>query len=194
MHPSDERDFEQLLLADESVRFIGGPRWNTQEPVTSRSLADIHNTYCIIWSTSEISQLNAEYIPTCNDWYCRSEHATIQFLRSEMDDTLLIEGRIAISTVPSIDFPELSVKNLEMRYGTLRKYLRKRYSNSIVQWRDPTRPYAPRGPNRSANPSKPDAQLWVGPHALRWLREGQGRRCKQMRQSNVEAVLVDGIG
>ena len=194
MHPSDERDFEQLLLADESVRFIAGPRWVKEEPITSRSLADIDNTYCIIWSTSDISRLDAEYIPTCDDWYCRSEHATIQFLRSEVDESLITEGRIAISTIPSLDFPESCVKNLETRYGILRKYLRKNYSNSIIQWRNPTLPYAPKGPNRSANPSKPDAQVWVGPHALRWLREGQDRRIKQFRQSIVEAILVDNIG
>ena len=48
MHPDDERDFEQLLLAEESLRFIEGPRWKTKTPPTSRSLVDIHDTYCII--------------------------------------------------------------------------------------------------------------------------------------------------
>lgn len=194
MHPSDESEFERLLLADESVRFIAGPRWIKEEPITSRSLADIDDTYCIIWATSDISRLDAEYIPTCDDWYCRSGHATIQFLRSEMDEFLITEGRIAVSTIPSHNFPDSSVKSLEMRYGMLRKYLRKNYSNSIIQWQNPMLPYAPKGPNRSANPSEPDTQVWVGPHALRWLREGKDRRIKQMRQSIVEAVLVDSIG
>ena len=52
----------------------------------------------------------------------------------------------------------------------------------------------PQAATQSANPSKPDPQVWVGPHALRWLREGSDRRIKQMRQSIVEAVLVDGMG
>lgn len=194
MHPDDEREFEQFLVGDESIRFIAGPRWKSEAPETSRSLAGIATYYCIIWSTSDIPRLKAEYIPTCDDWYCRSEYATIQFLRSEIDESVITEGRIAISTIPKPDFPVGSVKTVEKRYGTLRKYFRKNYSNSIIQWRNPTVPYAPAGPNRSANPSKPDSHVWVGPHALRWLRERPDRRIKQMRQSVVEAVLVESMG
>ena len=194
MHPADERDFESLLVSDDSIRFIAGPRWKTESPKTSRSLAEIDDDYCIIWSTSDIAKLKAEYIPSCKDWYCRSEYATIQFLRSEMDEAVITEGRIAVPTMASRDFPTSSVKRLEKRYRDLRKYFRKNYSNSIIQWRNPTIPYAPASPNRSANPSKPDPQVWVGPHALRWLRERPDRRIKQMRQSIVEAVLVEGMG
>jgi len=194
MHPADERDFEQFLVSDESIRFIAGPRWKTKTPKTSRSLADIDDYYCIIWSTSDIAKLKAEYIPSCDDWYCESEYATIQFLRSEMDGAVITEGRIAVSTISSRDFPASSVKRLEKRYGNLRKYLRKNYSNSIIQWRNPTFPYAPAGPNRSANPSKPDPLVWVGPYALRWLREQPDHRIKQFRQGNVEAVLVPDVG
>jgi len=191
MHPADEREFEHLFIRDESIHFIAGPRWKTETPVTTKSLADI-NHYCIIWSTSDIANLKAEYIPSCKDWYCRSEYATIQFLRSEMFQSVITEGRIAISTMESRDCPATSVKRLERRFADLRKYFRKNYSNSIIQWRNPTLPYASAGPNRSANPSKPDPQVWVGPHALNWLREQPDRRIKQERRSNVEAVLIDG--
>lgn len=194
MHPADERDFEQVLVSDGSVCFIAGPRWKTETPKTSRSLADIEDHYCLIWSTSDIAELKSEYIPACNDWYCRSEDATIQFLRSEMDQMVITEGRIAVATNPKHAFLASSVKRLEKRYSNLRKYLRKNYSNSILQWRNPVAPYAPAGPNRSANPSKPDPQVWVGPNALRWLRERPDRTIKPMRQSIVEAVLVDGVG
>src|SRR5262249_53699483 len=158
---------EQLLLSDESIRFIAGPRWKTETPQTSRALAGI-GYYCIIWSTSDMAKLKAEYIPTCDDWYCRSEYATIQFLRSQMNEAVLTEGRIAVATIASRDFPASSVNCVDKRYGNLRKHIRKTYMNSIIQWRNPTLPYAPAGPNRSANPSKPDPQVWVGPHALRW--------------------------
>ncbi len=191
MHPADEREFEKLLISDESIRFIAGPRWKSQTPKTSRSLADI-GYYCIIWSKSDIAKLKAEYIPTCDDWYCRSEFATIQFLRSEIDELVITEGRIAVSTVETGDFPALSVKSLEKRYGALRNYIKRTYVNSIIQWQNPTIPFAPAGPNRSANPSKPDPQVWVGPHALRWLREQPNRRIKQFRQGNVEAVQMAG--
>ena len=105
MHPDDEREFEQLLLADESIRFIEGPRWKTQTPLTSRSLAEIRDDYCIIWSPNDIAKLKAEYIPTCNDWYCRSEHATIRFWRSEIAGPVITEGRISVGTIPTRDFP-----------------------------------------------------------------------------------------
>ena len=194
MHPDDERDFEHLLVRDESIRFIAGPRWKTETPTSFRSLTDIAGNYCIIWSTSDIAELKSEYIPTCNDWYCRSEYATIQFLRSEIDEMVITEGRIAVASNPQDDFSASSAKSLEKRFSNLRKYLQKNYSNSIIQWRNPVAPYVPAGPNRSANPSKPDPQVWVGPNALRWLRERPDRKIKQMRQSLVEAVLVDGVG
>lgn len=192
MHPDDERDLEHLLVRDESIRFIAGPRWKTETPTSFRSLTDIANNYCIIWSTSDIAELKSEYIPTCNDWYCRSEYATIQFLRSEIDEMVITEGRIAVASSSQDDFPASSVKSLEKRFSNLQKYLQKNYSNSIIQWRNPAAPYAPAGHDRSANPSKPDPQVWVGPNALRWLRERPDRKIKQMRQSIVEAVLVDG--
>lgn len=194
MHPDDEIDFERLLVRDESIRFVAGPRWKAETPTIFRSLTDIAGNYCIIWSTSDIAELKSEYIPTCNDWYCRSEYATIQFLRSEIDEMVITEGRIAIASNPQVDFSPSSVKSLEKRFSNLRKYLRKNFSNSVIQWRNPVAPYAPAGPNRSANPSKPDPQVWVGPNALRWLRERPDRKIKQMRQSIVEAVLVDGVG
>jgi hypothetical protein len=192
MPPEDERDFEELLLSDASIRLIAGPRWKTREPQTSRSLGDI-GYYCIIWSTTDIEHLTAEYIPTCDDWYCRSEYATIQFLRSELTESVLTEGRIAISTMVRDDFPEANVRSLEKRFGNLRKYIKKHYRNSVLQWQNSTLAFGPAGPNRSANPSKPDSQTWVGPHALQWLREQPERRVKQSRQSFVEAFLVESV-
>lgn len=193
MHPEDELEFEHLLLRDESTRFIAGPRWTTEAPKTSRSLLEI-GFYCIIWSTKDIAKLKADYIPSCNDWYCRSEHATIQFLRSKLHDAVLTEGRIAVSTTASSDFPAASVRRLDERYSQLRKYFRKNYSNSVIQWRNPTVPDSPARPGRSANPSEADPQVWVGPHALRWLREAPDRRIKQDRSSVSEGVLIESVG
>ena len=124
MHPDDEREFERILVADESIRLIAGPRWKTETSDTSRSLTNIDDWYCIVWSTSDIRQLKADYIEPCNDWYCRSEYATIQFLRSQMHDSFITEGRIAVSTTPTDDFPASSVKNVDARYKMLRKLIR----------------------------------------------------------------------
>ena len=192
MQSDDEREFEQLLVSDESIRFAAGYRWKSETPTTSRLLADMGDQHCIICSIGDIGKLKAEYYR--GDWCFRSHYATIQFLRSEVDGAVITEGRIAVSTVPSREFTAARLKSVEKRYLNLRKYFRTHYSNSVIQWRNPTVPYAPAGPNRSANPSKPDPQVWVGPHALRWLRERPDRRIKQMRQSIVEAVLVDDMG
>jgi hypothetical protein len=189
MHPDDEREFEQLLLAEESIRFIEGPRWKTETPLTSRSLADIHDEYCIIWSPNDIAKLKAEYIPTCNDWYCRSEHATIYFWRSKIDGLVITEGHISVLTIRTADVPASSAKNVEKRHGMLRSHIKKTFSNSMLQWRWSDPAESPR-PERSADPGKPDPQVWVGPHALRWLRESSDRRVKQFLQMRVEAVLV----
>lgn len=192
MHPTDEREFESVLLCDSSIQFISGPRWKNEIPSTSRSLADI-DSYCIVWSTSDTATLNADYIPSCNDWYCRSEYATIQFLRSEMDDLVITQGRIAVITNECEGFPLTSVKQLEKRFRKLRNFIKKNYRNSIVQWRNPTIPYRPSQPNRSGNPSSPDPQLWVGPHALAWLRQNPCRRIKQSLHCIVEAVLIANV-
>ena len=124
MHPTDEREFENVLLCDSSIQFISGPRWKNEIPSTSRSLADI-DSYCIVWSTSDTATLNADYIPSCNDWYCRSEYATIQFLRSEMDDLVITEGRIAVITNECEGFPLTSVKQLEKRFRKLRNFIKR---------------------------------------------------------------------
>jgi len=192
MHPDDEREVEQLLRADESICFIDGPRWKTETPVTSKSLAEIHDNYCIVWSPNDIAKLKAEYIPTCNDWYCRSEYATIHFRRSQIAGPVITEGHISVGTIRARDFPASSAKNVEKRYSTLRTHIKKTYSNSMLQWRwsedlDPAElPF----PERANDPGKPDPQVWVGPHALRWLREKSDRRVKQFPQMRVEGVLV----
>ena len=95
-----------------------------------------------------------------------------------------------MSTMETEDFSATRVKRLEARYKELRRYVRKHYANSVVQWRNPTIPYAPATQNRSANPGPPDQKVWVGPHALAWLAECRSRRIKQEEQSVVEAVLV----
>jgi hypothetical protein len=189
MHPTDERVFESVVVADTEVRFIDGPRWKTQVPESSATLTGIGH-HCIIWSPNDFPQMHAKYIPACNDWHCESEYATIQFLRSGLTGALLTEGRIAIASTPSYDLPETVVARLDQRFKFLRKHIVKTYTNSIVQWRNPTLPYASAVPGRSANPSKPDPQVWIGPHALHWLREQPDRRIKQFHQSVVEAILV----
>ena len=190
MHPDDEREFEAQILADQNVHFVDGPRWKNELPETFRKLSEISGNYCIIWSTNDLPRLTARHIETCNDWYCDSEHATIQFLRSELQDSIITEGRIAISTSEN----QSSSDGVEFRYKALRQFVKNHFTNSIVQWCNPQRPIAPATSKRSANPSKPDPQVWVGPNALRWLEADSEHRIKQQLNSLVEATVARNAG
>lgn len=188
MHPDDEREFAAQILCDADVRLVDGPRWKSSTPDTFRSLEEISGSYCIIWSTQDRATLAARYVPACDDWYCESEAATIQFLRSRVLGLVVTEGRIAVGTT---DPGTSDASGVERRFKALARFCKKHYTNSMVRWSNPTLPFAPARPGRSANPSAPDAQLWVGPHALRWLQEDRGRHIKQSREALVEAHLVE---
>ena len=86
----------------------------------------------------------------------------------------------------------MRAQGVELHYKALRRFVRKHYINSVVRWCNPGIPFGPAIPGRSANPGEPDAQVWVGPHALQWLRDDvQQRRVKQFRSTVVEARLAD---
>ena len=186
MHPDDESSLVRELLRDPSIVFVDGPRWNSAQPPTSRSISSI-GSYCIVWSTKDISTLAADFIPSCNDWYCRAEHSTIQFLRSSLADTFLTEGRVAIGTSAADADVAASV---ERRYKLLGRFLKRSYSNAVIGWSNPplTPPHATS--SRSSNPSTPDASLWVGPAALDWLRADPVRCIKLDARSRVEGRLT----
>lgn len=190
MHPDDEREFAAQVLADPAVLLIDGPRWKAAEPQTFRTLDAIRGSYCILWSPDDQAALDARYIAGCNDWYCESEYATVQFLRSEVfTGGVLTEGRIAVSTGNA---SAQAAQGVERRYKALGRFVRKHYTNAVVCWCNPSQPFGPAVPGRSANPGKPDAQVWVGPHALQWLRADAPQRCvKQFRNAVVEARLAD---
>jgi hypothetical protein len=187
MHSDDERDFISEVLCDDAVVLINGPRWESSEPEVHRSLDSI-GWYCIIWSRKDLARLDSEFIPECNDWYCRAEGATIQFLRSRCTGSVLAEGRLAISTSSE---PSEAVRAVEQRYRSLRTFVKKRYRNGMMQWRNPSFPRSPAAAGRSANPSKTDNSLWIGPAAIKWLQEEPTmRKVKQEFAAPVEAELT----
>jgi hypothetical protein len=171
MHPDDEREFVNFLLADPTIQFIDGPRWPTEEPTTTRELNGV-GWYCIIWSPNDLAKLTARYVSNCNDWYCKSEYATLQFLRSRIDGTTLTDGRIAVSTNVSVeDFSPDKAKQVDGRFNKIRRYIKQRYTNSIIRWYSSRAPVGPATKERSANPGKPDKSMWVGPAALSWFHQ-----------------------
>ena len=193
MHPLDEAPFIAALLADTSVQLIDGPRWPEQLPVTTRNLAQIKRSYCIIWSPQDRASLSARFIPTCNDWYCGSEQVTIQFLRSEIRGSVITEGRIAVSTNELT--PE-EAAGVEKRFKALLRFIKKQHRNKVLSWCNPHVPLVPvaaiaqEGEKRSPNPSSPDASCWIGPHAMQWLAQDPAHCAKQAFNARVEGRLV----
>jgi hypothetical protein len=189
MHPDDEQAIASELLKDASIRLIDGPRWKHSKPETSRDLTQIRD-YCIVWSVDDVPELAAKFISTCNDWYCHSEHSTIQFLRSSLRGDILTDGRFSVSTDEA---SVVAASNIERRFKALRRFVKKSYANSVVEWTNVRVPLAPASPSRSANPSKPDSSLWVGPHASRWLLENKIRCIQQSPGAPVEGRLAGAI-
>jgi hypothetical protein len=183
MHPDDEAVLVSELLRDPAVLFIDGPRWKSATPLTTRDIFAV-GSYCIIWSPEDLRQLAADFMPTANDWYCRSEYATIQFLRSSITDTAITDGRLAIGTGLA---DKKTAESVEGRYKVLSRAIKNTYRNSIVRWRYSRSPKAPANPSSSANVGKPDNSLWVGPAAMAWLAADPARHIK-----NVAAPLIEG--
>src|SRR3981189_2462412 len=124
MHPYDEAALMTELLRDPAVLLIDGPRWKSATPPTARNISAVGD-YCIIWSPEGLSELGADFIPTCNDWYFRTAYATIQFLRCEITETVITEGRLAISTGAS---SKEAAANVERRYKLLSRSIKKAYA------------------------------------------------------------------
>ena len=188
MHPDDEAVLLAELLRDPAVLLVDGPRWKSATPPTTRNVSAV-GSYCMIWSPEDLPELAADFIPTCNDWYCRSLYATIQFLRCSMTGTLITGyGSFAISTALA---DSNTAAKVERRYKLLRRAIKKTYRNSVVRWHNPNFPQAPARPSRSANPSEPDRSLWVGPAAMTWLAGDAARRIKNFAGAAVEGIVSD---
>jgi hypothetical protein len=170
MDHNDEEAFVAQALQTGNVRFIDGPRWKSPKPVASLSISTF-GWYVIIWSPDDLAELSAEYIPSCNDWYCQSEIATLQFLRSQYPGGDVVEGRIAVN-VPSGEvcpFP-----GVRKRFATLSRFIKKTYVNNAIFWQ-----YADEASNleilQRRGGYQPDASLWIGPGAQAWLRADPNR-------------------
>ena len=185
MHPDDERDFVAVMLAEPSLHLIDGPRWPARCPQTHRSMASI-GAYCILWSSADVPNLDAEFIPSTGDWYSRSEGSTIQFLRSRLFDSILTEGRLAIATKHE---EPLIASSIERRYRRLSRFIKQRYKNRALRWRNPSAPQHAKTTDHSANPSDPDQSLWLGPAATTWLAASPVRCVKQGETSVVLGKL-----
>jgi hypothetical protein len=191
MHPADEIKFTDLILSEPGTVFVNGPRWSSSTPPTT---TEIHGSgdYLMIWHPSEAPGLSGRHYQKEETewWYCENEFLTVQFLRSgfQFGETYLFGGRIAITTT-NIDkaiLDEPSAHLVEARFKKLSKAIKKIHKNKLIIWQDPS------SPRSGTNPIKPDATVWVGPHALKWLEEDPNNRWVQpFRGAGAKGYLLD---
>lgn len=169
MHPDDERDFMSHVLSDEQTFLIDERSVDLAGPPLLRSIDAVPGERCGILlkpAGNDPSDARSGDVPGTKK---------IQLLRSRIVGTLITEGSIAIGTDPDDE----DAAGLVRRYRSLSKFIKARYANSVLRWYDPDRPFAPATAGRSANPGKPDPQVWVGPTVRPWLAGDPERRIRQ---------------
>jgi hypothetical protein len=191
MHPDDEAEFAKFVTSEAGTAFVDGPSWKEPRPTVSDNVEKV-GSYLMIWNSSETPELIGEHYQKEESewWYCKNEFLTVQFLRSgfQFDEPFLLEGRIAVCTTAKDKslFHAPSATAIELRYKSLRRFIRKYYANGTIIWQ------ALSFPRSKTNPLKPDSSLWVGPHAMRWLeREPEKRWVQQSRNAGARGYLVD---
>jgi hypothetical protein len=191
MHPMDEAEFVEAVLAEPGIVFVDGPSWTTPQPPAMTDLQCAGN-YLMIWKPSETPKLRANHHQKDDKewWYCKNEYLTIQFLRSgfQYNEPFLFEGRLALGTTADNGKPfhAPSAAFIERRFKNLKKTVQLRYTNNVLIWQCIS---LPRSKN---NPSKPSALTWVGPHALQWLRaDPKERWVQQSRKALARAYVLD---
>lgn len=191
MHTDDEREFAEFILADLGTIFVDGPKWDKPEPPVTSKIDDA-GSYLMIWNPKQTPPMKANHYDNEHGewWYCKSEQFTIQFLRSgfQHNEPFLFEGRIAVATTEQGTKETAMgwVQSVEERYKNLRKWIRKRCQNDVLIYQNTDLPRSP------TNPCKVAADIWIGPHALKWLESNPGGRwVQQSRGGKPRAYLID---
>jgi hypothetical protein len=192
MHPDDEGEFAAAVVAERGTVLVDGPGWRTPRPPLVNDIRQAGN-HLMVWNPSETRPLTARHHVKDGEewWYCDSEFLTVQFLRSgfQHGEPYLFEGRIAIATTDEgRTYPdESSAASIQRRFERLRAAIKKTCTNGVLIWQNVLLPRS------RTNPAKPALNVWVGPHALRWLREDvRNRWVQQFRQtSGPRAYLLD---
>jgi hypothetical protein len=194
MHPADEAEFVERIKAEPEVVFVDGPNWSRRSPPILADLQHADN-YLMIWNPTETPPLKGErYRSEKGDWWCcENSYHTIQFLRSgfQFGEPFLFEGRIAIATTgkDGMYSDEATAPSVERRFKSLRRFLQKSYTNGVIIWQDLS------APRSKTDPLKPAKNLWVGPHALQWLRQDPTNRwVQQFRFGRVRGYILDLVG
>lgn len=151
MHPDDERDFVAHILSDDRVFLIDEHSNDPAGPPLLRSIEPVASGLCSIVLRPAGGGAN----------HTGAASGKIQFSRSQIVGPLITEGRIAIGTIAGSE----EAAWVERQYKTLSKFIKARYTNSILRWYNPDLPSGPASPGVRQIP------------ASRTLRSGSGHRC-----------------
>ena len=188
MHPDDQAEFVDEVLSESGVVLVDGPKWETPDPPLL-SGAEEGGRHLMIWNADETRPLLGRHHTHDGDqwWYCKNESLTLQFLRSSLYESFIVEGRIAVGS----DDAGKSAAAVDKRYKRLRRWLKKTYTNGVLFWQNVNA-------GRSAtNPGKPCSSSWVGPHAMAWLEQAPEDRWAEQDGPDprpVRGYLVDLVG
>lgn len=170
MHPDDEAEFVAKVTSEPDVVFVKGPKWSQPRPQIANDTRSAGN-YLMIWHPSETPELTGTHYrkEETEWWYCNNEFSTIQFIRSgfHSEEPFLLEGRIAvcITSKEMAFYDQPSAASIERRFKSLRRFIKKIYTNKTLIWQNLS------CPRSKTNPGKPDPCVWIGPNALQWLNQ-----------------------
>jgi hypothetical protein len=152
MAPDDEAAFLAFVFARPTVYLIPRERNPTPDVPRTREMRGVQGWICHLWDTAILPKLKVEFIPTCNDYYLRSEGGLIQFLRSRRKGDTLEAGRIALGG---------ETPAAKAWYRSLERWLKAHFANSFVYASD----FKPGVGHR-------ERTVWVGPQAIALSKQG----------------------
>lgn len=191
MHPDDEADFVRIITAEPGIVFVNGPNWSTPGPPIMTDFAK-PDSYLMIWNPTETPKLIGTHFRNGDEewWNCKNEFLTLQFLRSgfQHGEPFLLEGSVSVGTTDQDKsfFHKPSAPAVDERFKTLRKFIRKTYTTKVIIWQPLD------SPRSKTKRNIPDTSLWVGLHAMKWLRQKRRKRwVQQCRYTLTGGYLVD---
>jgi hypothetical protein len=157
MAPEDEAMFLRFVFERPTAHLIPELRNPTREVPRTRAIHGERSLHCMLWDETILPEPVVEHVPSCNDYYLRSEESLIQFLRSPVTQDTITAGRIALATgwKGGADTNPKTARAMTRWYDTLARWIKSRFKNSFVYASD----YKPDVGSR-------ERMVWVGPRAI----------------------------
>lgn len=152
MAPEDEAAFLEVLLARPSVYVIPEVRNPTADVPHTRDLREVSSLHCMLWDQKILRRPEVEHIPSCDDYYLRSDDLLLQYLRSPVKEGSIGAGRLAIAS---------EHRALGAWFTALQRWIKGHFKNTFVY----ASSYQPEVGSR-------ERMVWVGPQAIERSRAG----------------------